>query len=179
MAGSGLVIIARATTLSFLAIKLQQSFGLGPAMIGALLGIGPLVGAVAAPFAGSLSDRVGRKTVLTLTYIGTGCEGPFWAIRDGNFVAFDGAAYRVQMENVTLEDIGSHRVSMSSPLPKGNLVTTFSLKHDDTVAIIEGIRPVPDFTPEQWASAYGAQMRQASETLRASPSLVLCPASKS
>ncbi|RCS23722.1 MFS transporter [Phyllobacterium salinisoli] len=69
IAGSGLVTIARAMTLSFLAIKLQQSFGLGPAMIGALLGIGPLVGAVAAPFAGSLSDRVGRKTVLTLTLV--------------------------------------------------------------------------------------------------------------
>ncbi|MBB3387301.1 hypothetical protein FHT82_000021 [Rhizobium sp. BK275] len=41
IAGSGLVTIARAMTLSFLAIKLQQSFGLGPAMIGALLGIGP------------------------------------------------------------------------------------------------------------------------------------------
>ncbi len=35
VAGSGLVTIARAMTLSFLAIKLQQSFGLGPAMIGA------------------------------------------------------------------------------------------------------------------------------------------------
>lgn len=69
VAGSGLVTVARATTLSFLAIKLQQSFGLGPAMIGALLGIGPLVGAVAAPFAGSLSDRVGRKAVLTLTLL--------------------------------------------------------------------------------------------------------------
>lgn len=69
IAASGLVTIARAMTLSFLAIKLQQSFGLGPAMIGALLGVGPLVGAVAAPFAGSLSDRVGRKTVLTLTLI--------------------------------------------------------------------------------------------------------------
>ncbi len=67
--GSGLVTIARAMTLSFLAIKLQQSFGLGPAMIGALLGTGPLVGAIAAPFAGSLSDRVGRKTVLTLTLL--------------------------------------------------------------------------------------------------------------
>lgn len=29
VAGSGLVTVARATTLSFLAIKLQQSFGLG------------------------------------------------------------------------------------------------------------------------------------------------------
>lgn len=67
--GSGLVTIARAMTLSFLAIKLQQSFGLGPAMIGALLGIGPLLGAVAAPFAGSLSDRVGRRTMLTLTLL--------------------------------------------------------------------------------------------------------------
>lgn len=69
VAGAGLVNIARAMTLSFLAIKLQQSFGLGPAMIGMLLGIGPLVGAVAAPFAGSLSDKVGRKAVLTLTLL--------------------------------------------------------------------------------------------------------------
>ncbi|MBV7518383.1 MFS transporter [Ensifer sp. ENS12] len=69
VAGSGLVTIARAMSLSFLAIKLQQSFGLGPAMIGALLGIGPLMGAVAAPFAGSLSDAMGRKTVLRLTLL--------------------------------------------------------------------------------------------------------------
>jgi MFS family permease len=69
VAGVGLVNVARAMTLSFLAIKLQQSFGLGPAMIGVLLGIGPLVGAVAAPLAGSLSDKVGRKTVLTLTLL--------------------------------------------------------------------------------------------------------------
>lgn len=69
IAGAGLVNIARAMTLSFLAIKLQQTFGLGPAMIGMLLGIGPLVGAVAAPFAGSLSDKVGRKAVLTLTLL--------------------------------------------------------------------------------------------------------------
>ncbi|TCQ74457.1 putative MFS family arabinose efflux permease [Ochrobactrum sp. BH3] len=69
IASSGLVTIARAMTLSFLAIKLQQSFDLGPATIGALLGAGPLVGAIAAPFAGSLSDKVGRKAVLTLTLV--------------------------------------------------------------------------------------------------------------
>ncbi len=69
IAGSGFVTIARAMTRSFLAIKLQQSFGLGPAMIGALLGIGPLLGALTAPFAGTLSDRVGRKTVLVLTLL--------------------------------------------------------------------------------------------------------------
>lgn len=69
IASSGLVTIARAMTLSFLGIKLQQSFDLGPAMIGALLGAGPLMGAIAAPFAGSLSDKVGRKAVLTLTLV--------------------------------------------------------------------------------------------------------------
>lgn len=69
IAGAGLVNIARAMTLLFLAVKLQQTFGLGPAMIGSLLGVGPLLGAIAAPFAGSLSDKVGRKTMLTLTLL--------------------------------------------------------------------------------------------------------------
>lgn len=70
---AGLVSIARAMTLSFLAIKLQQTFGLGPATIGFLLGLGPLIGAVAAPFAGSISDRVGRRFVLTVTLILMAC----------------------------------------------------------------------------------------------------------
>lgn len=65
--GSGLVTTARAMTLTFLAIKLQQNFGLSAAMIGVLLGSGPLAGAVVAPVIGSLSDNVGRKTILTLT----------------------------------------------------------------------------------------------------------------
>ncbi|MBD9390201.1 MFS transporter [Agrobacterium sp. AGB01] len=69
IAGSGLVAVARAMTLSFLAIKLQQSFGLGPAVIGAILGAGPLVGALTAPFAGAMSDKVGRKTIMTITLI--------------------------------------------------------------------------------------------------------------
>jgi MFS family permease len=56
-------------SMTFLAIELQQVFGLGPAMIGFLLGIGPLLGAIAAPFAGALSDMIGRKTVLVLTLI--------------------------------------------------------------------------------------------------------------
>lgn len=68
--GSGIVTIARAMTLSFLAIKLQGTFGLGPAMIGFLLGLGPLLGALAAPFAGSISDRVGRQALLKLTLMG-------------------------------------------------------------------------------------------------------------
>jgi MFS family permease len=67
IAGAGVVTVARAMSMTFLAIKLQRDFGLGPAMIGLLLGIGPLLGAIASPFAGSISDRIGRKAVLVLT----------------------------------------------------------------------------------------------------------------
>lgn len=65
--GAGIVTIARAMSMTFLAIELQQEFGLGPAAIGFLLGIGPLLGAATAPFAGSMSDRAGRKPLLVLT----------------------------------------------------------------------------------------------------------------
>lgn len=69
IAGSGLIAIARAMSLTFVAIKLQQSFGLNPAAVGAILGIGPLLGAITAPFAGSFSDKVGRKSVLAITLL--------------------------------------------------------------------------------------------------------------
>ncbi|TCQ01536.1 putative MFS family arabinose efflux permease [Rhizobium sp. PP-F2F-G36] len=64
--GAGFVTLTRAMTLSFLAVKLQQTFGLTPMMIGLLLGFGSLTGAIAGPFAGALSDRTGRKVMLSL-----------------------------------------------------------------------------------------------------------------
>jgi len=67
--GTGIVTTARAMTLSFLAIKLQQTFDLGPATIGFLLGLGPLMGAFASPIIGSLSDRQGRRVVLTVVLV--------------------------------------------------------------------------------------------------------------
>ncbi|WP_210335837.1 MFS transporter [Ensifer sp. ENS09] len=66
IAGSGLVTIAKGMSLTFLAIRLQRDFGLNPASIGALIGVGPLLGAIVSPFAGTLSDRIGRKAVLTV-----------------------------------------------------------------------------------------------------------------
>lgn len=77
IAGSGMVAIARGMTLTFLAIRLQQDFGLGPASIGMLIGAGPLLGAAASPFAGTLSDRIGRRSVLTvaLLFAGLGLIG--------------------------------------------------------------------------------------------------------
>ncbi|TCP77778.1 putative MFS family arabinose efflux permease [Rhizobium sp. PP-CC-2G-626] len=64
--GTGFVTLTRAMTLSFLALKLQQTFGLTPMMIGFLLGFGSLTGAIAGPFGGALSDRTGRRVMLSL-----------------------------------------------------------------------------------------------------------------
>jgi MFS family permease len=66
IAGSGFVTIAKGMSLTFIAIRLQRDFGLGPMAVGALIGAGPLLGAIAAPMAGALSDRIGRKTVLVV-----------------------------------------------------------------------------------------------------------------
>ncbi len=58
--GSGLVTIARATTLSFLAIKLQQSFRSWPGHDGwCAPGDRPLVGAVRGSFRGLKICRIG------------------------------------------------------------------------------------------------------------------------
>lgn len=77
IAGAGALAIARGMTLTFLAIRLQRDFGLGPATIGMLIGAGPLLGACASPFAGTLSDRIGRRIVLTvaLAFAGLGLIG--------------------------------------------------------------------------------------------------------
>ncbi|WP_269931613.1 MFS transporter [Aminobacter sp. HY435] len=77
IAGSGMVAIARGMSLTFLAIRLQGDFGLSPALIGVLIGIGPLLGAAVSPFAGTISDRIGRRVVLTaaLLFAGLGLVG--------------------------------------------------------------------------------------------------------
>jgi ABC-type multidrug transport system ATPase subunit len=77
IAGSGVVAIARGMSLTFLAIRLQQDFGLSPAMIGVLIGAGPLLGAAVSPFAGTISDRIGRRVVLVtaLLFAGLGLVG--------------------------------------------------------------------------------------------------------
>lgn len=139
-----------------------------------------LVGAVAVS---SCSDN--RMTAVLKKFseselhpIGAECEGPFWAIRDGNLVRFDRASNQVLMENVTLKDVGSNRISMSWPRAKGALVVTFLLKHDDTVAVIEGVRPVPDLTTDQWASPRGVRFEKTLHAMRDITALVLCPPSK-
>ncbi|MBB6466163.1 MFS family permease [Aminobacter lissarensis] len=77
IAGSGMVAIARGMSLTFLAIRLQGDFGLSPAWIGVLIGTGPLLGAAISPFAGTISDRIGRRVVLVtaLLFAGLGLVG--------------------------------------------------------------------------------------------------------
>ncbi len=77
IAGSGVVAVAKGMSLSFLAIRLQQDFGLGPAGIGALIGVGPLLGAMVSPLARAISDRLGRRTVLAIaiSFAGLGMAG--------------------------------------------------------------------------------------------------------
>lgn len=77
IAGSGIVAIAKGMSLSFLAIRLQRDFGVGPAGIGALIGIGPLLGAMVSPLAGTVSDRLGRRMVLAIaiSFAGLGMIG--------------------------------------------------------------------------------------------------------
>ncbi|MEB2846651.1 MFS transporter [Endobacterium cereale] len=64
--GSFLISVARATSLTFVAIILHQDFAMSPGVIGLVLGTGPLLGALSAPFAGALSDAIGRKAVLVM-----------------------------------------------------------------------------------------------------------------
>lgn len=56
--------LARACSYPFLARYLAQMHDLSPAVIGAFLGAGPLLGMLAGVWAGGLSDRYGRRPVL-------------------------------------------------------------------------------------------------------------------
>jgi MFS family permease len=60
------VSVARAMSLTFVAIVLQRDFAMEPMAIGLTLGLGPLLGAIAAPIAGAWSDAIGRKAILVL-----------------------------------------------------------------------------------------------------------------
>lgn len=66
VAGSFWVSVARATSLTFVAIILNRDFKMGLPEIGVIVGTGPLLGAFFAPIAGAWSDTIGRKAALAL-----------------------------------------------------------------------------------------------------------------
>ena len=64
LAGSIMVVMARAMSIPFLAIHLSVTKHLDPATIGLLLGAGSIAGTFGGFIGGTLSDRIGRKKVL-------------------------------------------------------------------------------------------------------------------
>jgi len=60
------------------------------------------------------SEDVRKFNASELHYVGNFCQGPYFAVRGDNLVVSDGAMERVFSDNVTVDDIGSHRVSVSS-----------------------------------------------------------------
>lgn len=68
IAGSFLMSVARAMSLTFVAIILLRDFSMSPMAIGFVLFLGPLLGAVVAPVVGAWSDHAGRKPVLALVF---------------------------------------------------------------------------------------------------------------
>lgn len=111
-----------------------------------------------------------------LHFLGTFCEGPYFAVRDGNYISFDGTEYKTLLRNITITAAGPDRLSISSEVGSGNFIVTYLLKHDSTVAIIESVRMEPEPTPEQWATGSGSEFRDAIERMKKIDPLVLCTA---
>jgi ribonuclease inhibitor len=85
---------------------------------------------------------------------------------------------RVLQENVKLVDLGSHRLTIASRHGAIDLVTTFSLKHDTTVAVFDTIDFAPEPTPEQLDELKLPRDLKSTMTRAFKdkfPTLVLCP----
>jgi MFS family permease len=121
IAGSGLATVAKGMSLTFLAIRLQRDFGLDPATIGALIGIGPLLGALAAPLAGSMSDRIGRRTVLIAALIliaaalaGLGLAGSIMAFAAAHVVAAVAGAVYEPVSRALMSDASPEKLRLKA-----------------------------------------------------------------
>lgn len=122
------------------------------------------------------SAIVDKFVASELHFIGTFCEGPYFAVRDSNYIFFDGTEYKTLFRNVIITAAGPDRLSMSANIGSANLIVTYLLKHDGTVAIIESVRREPELTPEQWATVSGVEFREAIERMKKIDPLVLCSA---
>jgi MFS family permease len=64
--------MAYAALMAFIALYLVDARGLAPEWAAALFGVPQILGVLAAPGAGALSDRLGRKTVILIGIVGFG-----------------------------------------------------------------------------------------------------------
>ncbi|MBB2752547.1 UNVERIFIED_ORG: hypothetical protein GGI57_003250 [Rhizobium aethiopicum] len=134
------------------------------------------VGSVASCSNADESAIANKFVASELHFLGTFCEGPYFAVRDGNYISYDGTEYKTLFRNITITAAGPDRLSMSSEIGSGNLIVTYLLKHDSTVAIIESVRMEPALSPEQWATASGIEFRDAIERMKKIDPMVLCSA---
>lgn len=68
--GTIITTIARSMSFPFLAIYLTANTDLTPAMIGGIIGLGPLAGTFGGFIGGALSDFIGRKKVMVVALLG-------------------------------------------------------------------------------------------------------------
>ncbi|OCJ15076.1 hypothetical protein A6U87_24860 [Rhizobium sp. AC44/96] len=125
------------------------------------------------------SPDVAKFTSSELHALGSSCGGDFLAVDQGNLVLVETSGKRVLQENVKLVDLGSHRLTIASRHGAIDLVTTFSLKHDTTVAVFDTIDFAPEPTPEQLDELKLPRDLKSTMTRAFKdkfPTLVLCPA---
>lgn len=100
IAGSFIVSVARATSLTFVAIILHRDFDMELAGIGLIVGTGPLLGAVCAPIVGAWSDRIGRKAVLAVVLGMLSMSITAMGLAGGAFLC--GIAYTIAAISITV-----------------------------------------------------------------------------
>ena len=124
------------------------------------------------------SPDIAKFTSSELHALGSSCGGDFLAVDEDNFVLVGTSGKRVLQKNVKLSDLGSHRLTIASRHGSIDLVTTFALKHDNTVAVFEDINFVPELTPEQLDELKLPRDLKTTMTRTFKekfPTLVLCP----
>jgi hypothetical protein len=128
---------------------------------------------------GNQSADVQKFESSELHAIGNSCKGDFLVVRGGNFVYVNGPKTMIAQKNIKITDLGSHRLVMTANYGRFNMVTTFALKHNETVATIEAVAIDPELTPEQWVASGipEVRIRDMLKEMKATAAMVLCPAS--
>ncbi|WP_141105752.1 hypothetical protein [Rhizobium sp. R693] len=126
------------------------------------------------------SPDIVRFASSELHALGSSCSGDYLAVDKGDFILVEKSGTSVLQKDIKLSDLGSHRLAIATRHGSIDLVTTFTLKHDNTVAVFEDVNFVPQLTPEQLDELklprdFKAKMTRIFKD--AFPTLVLCPLS--
>lgn len=123
------------------------------------------------------SPIVQKLETSRLHELGSSCAGTFFAFDGKNLVMMDNGKTETILENVTFEDIGDNRVTITAHYSAVRLVMRFYINSDKTVMKYETLYYEPHLTSEQLAGLglkpdYEANINREMRTM---PPLVLCP----